>query len=93
MRSITRKDFEVTDNDLTIKARAVARCLSYNGDEHQAAAKHLLHEMAHRIDTLDVRAHKKSDGLLLINGIGKARFATIKERIIYMALGILPKKI
>ena len=79
-------------NELTLKARGVARCLSYN-DEHQAAAKHLLHEMAHRLDTLDVHAHKKADGLLLINGIGKSRFATMKERVMYRLFGVLPREV
>lgn len=78
-------------SELTIKAREVARCLSYNDDKHQAAAKHLMQEMAHRLDTLDIRAHKKADGLLLINGIGKARFATITERVIYAVTGRLPR--
>lgn len=80
-------------SELTYKARGIARCLSYNDDEHQAAAKHMLLEMAHRLDTLDVRAHKKTDGLLLINGIGKARYATLKERALYWLFGILPHKV
>lgn len=80
-------------NELTMTARSVARCLSYNDDEHQAAAKHLLLEMAHRLDTLNVRAHKKADGLLLINGVGKSRFATLKERIMYRVFGVLPREV
>lgn len=31
-----------TDSELTIKAREVARCLTYNDDKPQAEAKHLL---------------------------------------------------
>lgn len=80
-------------SDLTLKARGIARCLTYNDDQHQAAAKHMLLEMAHRLDTLDIRAHKKTDGLLLINGIGKSRFATLKERMLYYVFGVLPKNI
>ena len=79
--------------ELTDKARGIARCFTYNDDVHQAAAKHMLREMAHRLDTLDVRAHKKTDGLLLINGIGKARFATMKEKVLYRLFGILPKEV
>lgn len=82
-----------TNNELTMKARGIARCLTYNDDEHQAAAKHMLLEMAHRLDTLDVRAHKKADGLLLVNGIGKARYATVKERAIYWLFGLLPRTV
>ena len=80
-------------NELTIKARSVARCLTYNDDTHQTAAKHLLLELAHRLDSIEIRAHKKTDGLLLINGIGKARYATLKERIIFKLINILPKSI
>jgi hypothetical protein len=78
-------------NNLTIKARSVARCMSYNEDDTQATAKHLLREMAHRLDTQDIRVIKKKDGIFFINGIGKSRFATIKESILYRVFGIIPK--
>lgn len=77
--------------DLTIRARSIARCLSYNDDEHQAAAKHTLREMAHRLDTQDVRVHAKADGLLFINGLGKARYASFKETLLYRVFGVVPK--
>ncbi len=80
-------------SDLTLKARGIARCLTYNDDQHQAAAKHTLLEMAHRLDALDIRAHKKTDGLLLVNGIGKSRFATLKERVLYRLFGVLPREV
>lgn len=83
----------MTDNELTIEARNIARCLSYNNDQAQAKAKHMLLEMAHRIDTLDVRAHKKRDGLLLVNGIGKSRYATMKERAMHWLFGWLPREV
>ena len=79
--------------ELTMKARSIARCLTYNDDEHQAAAKHMLLEMAHRLDALNVRAHKKTDGLLLINGTGKARYATLRERALYWLFGVLPRAV
>jgi len=83
----------MTDSELTIKAREIARCLSYNGDPRQAAAKHVIKELAHRLDTLDVRAHKKSDGILLVNGIGKSRFATFFESAIFRIFGLLPRRV
>lgn len=82
-----------TDSELTMKARGVAKCLTYNNDEPQAAAKHLLLEMAHRIDTKNVRVHKKRDGYLLINGVGKARFMTWPERIRWMLFGVRPERV
>lgn len=83
----------VTNSELTTQAREIARSLTYNDDTPQAAAKHMLLEMAHRLDVLDIRAHRKRDGLLLINGIGMARFATLRERLIYRVLGVLPRRI
>lgn len=83
----------MTDAELTLQARNVARCLTYNDDSPQAAAKHLLLEMAHRIDSTSVRVHKKRDGLLLINGVGKVRFATLKESFLYRIFGYLPRKL
>lgn len=32
-------------SELTDKARGIARCLTYNDDVHQAAAKHMLREI------------------------------------------------
>ena len=83
----------MNDSELTMRARAIARCLTYNDGQHQAAAKHTLLEMAHRLDTADIRAHKKADGLLLINGIGKSRFATWRERVAYRLFGTLPRRV
>lgn len=40
----------MSNSALADKARGVARCLTYNGNEYEAAAKHLLREMAHRLD-------------------------------------------
>lgn len=77
-------------SELTIKAREIARCLSYNDDQHQSDAKHMLLEMSHRLDTLDVRVHKKRCGLLLVNGVGRARFATLLESILYRLFGVIP---
>lgn len=41
--------------DLTLKARNIARGLTYNDDQPQAAAKHMLLELANRLDMLDAR--------------------------------------
>lgn len=81
------------DNQLTIKARAIARCLSYNGNVHEAAAKHMLLEMAHRIDAKNIRVHKKNDGFLLINGIGKTRYLTFRESLRYRIFKVLPARV
>lgn len=83
----------MTDSELTIKARAIARCLTYNDDTPQAQAKHMLLELSHRLDTLDVRAHRKADGVLLVNGIGKARYMTLRERTQWALFGSLPRRV
>lgn len=83
----------MNDNELTLKARAIARTLSYNEDEPQAAAKHMLLELAHRLDARTIRVHKKQDGLLLINGAGLSRFATFTESLLYRLFGVVPARI
>jgi len=42
---------------------------------------------------MNIRAHKKNDGLLLIDASGKARYATLWERLVYRLSGTLPCKI
>lgn len=79
-------------SELTRSARNAAANLTY-GDPLQGQAKHLLLEMAQKIDASEIRAHKKKDGILLINGSGRSRFATLKESILYRLFGVLPKTI
>lgn len=81
------------DIELASKMQGAARCLSYNDDKPQSEAKHLLLEAAHRLDSMAIRAHKKKDGLLLINARGKARYATWRERLAYWVAGTLPRKL
>ncbi len=83
----------MNNSELTMKARGIACNLTYNDDKPQAEAKHMLRELAHRLDSLDIRAHKKADGLLLISGLGQTRYASLKERIAYRLFGVLPRKI
>ena len=83
----------MTDSELASKAQGVARCLSYNGNEHEAAAKHILLEISHRLDNYVVRAHKKKDGYLIVNARGGSRFLTFKESVLYRVFGILPNKV
>lgn len=80
----------MNNSDLTLKARGIARTLTYN-EEPQGAAKHMLLEMAHRLDTLDVRVHRKADGHLLVNGIGKSRYMSWDERVLYFLFGVVPR--
>ena len=68
------------ESELASQCQGVAKCLTYN-DEHQAAAKHVLLEASHRLDSHAVRVHRKKDGLLIINARGKSRFMTLRERL------------
>lgn len=79
-----------TDIELTDRARAVARTLTYNDDTPQAQAKHTLLELAHRLDARVVQASKKRDGLLLRNALGQVRYATWRERLAFRLFGVLP---
>lgn len=67
--------------------QGAAYSLSYNNDGPEAAAKHVLHEASHALDSHSIRVHKKADGLLILNARGKSRFMTLRERIAYWLLG------
>ena len=54
-------------SELASKCQGVARCLTFNDDEHQEAAKHTLLAASHALDGESIRVHKKRDGLLIIN--------------------------
>lgn len=79
--------------DLTIRARSIAHRLTYNDGTPQAEAKHMLLELAHRLDSQDVRVFKKPLGLTLINGLGETRYLTINELILYRLFGVIPAKV
>lgn len=83
----------MTDSDLANNARATARLLTYNDDKPQAAAKHMLRELAHRLDARCVRAKPVKGRLLLIDGMGRSRRATIREILAYKIAGSLPAKV
>lgn len=76
-----RNTDEIYESKLASQCQGVAKCLTYNDDEHQAAAKHVLLEASHRLDSHAVRVHRKKDGLLIINARGKSRFMTLRERL------------
>ena len=78
----------MNDSDLTNKARGIARRLSYN--DQSAEAKHALRELAHRLDQRCVRAKSTDEGLMLIDGLGRSRRATIREILAYKLAGSLP---
>jgi hypothetical protein len=81
----------MTNRELADKARGVGRCLTYNDDAPQAKAKHLLLEMAHRLDLADVRA--RYVGLQLRDGLGRERRATWRECLAYWLTGALPPRL
>ena len=75
------KRYETYESKLASKCQGVARCLTYNDDERQAAAKHTLLEASHMLDQHAIRIHRKKDGCLIINARGKARYMTLRERL------------
>lgn len=77
----------MNNSELTAKARGVARTLTYNDDTPQAQAKHVLLELAHRLDTANIRLHSKSDGVLAVTALGSSRVLTLRERLACWLLG------
>lgn len=66
-----RNTDEIYESKLASKCQGVARCLTYNDDKHQSAAKHTLLEASHMLDQHAVRVDKKKrDGLLIVNTRG-----------------------
>ena len=80
-------------NKTTKAAREVAANLSYSGDTQQAQAKHLLLEMANKIDAKDIRVSVKKDGLFITDGLGRQRFGTFKELWLYRLFGVIPNAV
>jgi len=75
--------------DLADKARGVARCFSYNDDIHQASAKHLLLEMAHRLESQVIQVR----GLNVRNAHGKCRRMTVREMFLYWMFRVIPTQV
>ena len=80
-------------DDITLKARGVAKCLTYNEDKPQAQAKTLLLELAHRLDAKDICVSNVYKRLVVSNAIGKKRFMTWKERVIWKLFKIKPERV
>ena len=78
-----------TDNKLIDQAMGVARCLSYN-DKQQSAAKHMLHELCHRLGARTVRIHKTAEGYLMTTLYGASRLLTRREAFMWRWLGAAP---
>lgn len=83
----------INDSQLTDMARGVARCLTFNDSKVEDDAKRILLEMAHRIDSMNIRVHKKKDGFLVINALGKSRFMTFKESFLYRVFDVVPGEV
>jgi hypothetical protein len=77
-------------DDITIRAREVARCLTYNDDKPQAAAKHLLLELAHRLDVRTISTCRQHGRLAIRDGLGRVRPLSLRERLKWRLFGVLP---
>ena len=74
----------ITNSELASRLQGHCLRLSYNDKD---GLKHDIREAAHRLDSSSVRIQRKRDGLLIINGRGKARFMTWRERLALFILG------
>lgn len=74
------------DSKLASKCHGVARCLTFNDDEHQADAKRTLLAASHALDQHAIRVHRKKDGMLIVNARGKSRYMTLRERLVMWLL-------
>ncbi len=79
----------MNDSEIMGKALAIARTLTYN-ESPQAEAKHMLHELAHRLGDKTLRVKKVRNGLLLLTAFGGERYLSLRERILYRLFGVVP---
>ena len=77
-------------SEIINKAISVAHCLSYNGDENVAAAKHLLIDLSRRLGRKCVTVKKLPNGLYALDLYGKTRKMTFKQCFLYRVFGVLP---
>lgn len=80
----------VSNDRLILGAQAVARNLTYN-DPQQGAAKHMLHELSHRLGAQTVRIRRNANGWLMSTAFGRTRYLTFKEVVIWCLLKLPPK--
>lgn len=80
----------MTDSEAIEAAQGAARCLTYNDDKPQAVAKHMLHELAHRLGVKTLRVKKNRDGFMLISAMGQCRYLTLREGLAYRLFGVIP---
>lgn len=83
----------MSDSELALRAQAIARCLSYNGNQHEAAAKHALLEMAHRLDSKDIKVRRKWVQFSVRNARGAHRSMTFLESIAWMLCRKKPERV
>jgi hypothetical protein len=83
----------MNDKELTRCAREAAKNLSYNEDPPQALAKHLLLEMAHRIDKNETGVQRRYGRLTVVNGLGMFRYMNWKEKLKFVLFGTIPKRV
>ena len=72
------------------KAVVVARTLTYNDDKPQAEAKHLLLELTQCLSAKCTSIGKSGGRLIVINLLGRWRYLTLTERILYRCFNIVP---
>jgi hypothetical protein len=83
----------MNNQQITLKSRGIAQCLSFNNGKPEADAKKIILELSHRLDSREINAKFKNGRLLLRNEIGSSRYATFLETISYLISGALPYKI
>lgn len=72
----------LNNSKLIDKAQGVAACLTYN-EEPDAPAKHVIHELCHRLGARTVRITKKRGGYLMTTLFGRERFLTLSEALVW----------
>lgn len=72
---------------LASSCRTIALALARNEPGSKIDARNTLLDARDFIESCVVSVHKKRDGLLIVNGQGKSRYMTFRERLAYAILG------
>jgi hypothetical protein len=83
----------MSNEDLTTRARDLARNLSYNDSPLLAATKHTLFELANRLDQLSVRIDPTDNRHVIVDALSRWRFMTWRERVAYRLFKVLPREV
>lgn len=83
----------MNDSELIDKAQAIGRCLSYNDKGPQADAKHIIHELCHRLGARGVVIRSRGGfRLAAVSMYGYSEALTLRENVLWRLFRVVPTR-